>query len=117
MAGLSDVLTTAQNIAAAINGLAQVYLNVQGGKNATALTAATLVKSGAGRLASVSVLVAGSADGAIYDANDATATSGQFYAIPKTIGVFVVNFPVSFGIVVAPGTGQTVSVSYSGALK
>lgn len=117
MAGLSDILTTAQNIASAINGLAQVYLNVQGGRNATALTAATLVKAGAGRLATVTVTDAGSGDGAIYDANNVTAVTGLFYVIPMTVGVFVVNFPVSFGIVVAPGTGQTVSVSYSEALK
>ncbi len=112
MAALSDILSTAQNIAQAINGVAQMYLNVQGSKNTPAITAATLVKGGAGRVASVSVLVAGAA-GSVYDAASASATTGKIFVIPATVGVFVVNFPISFGLVVAPGAGQTVSVSYS----
>lgn len=112
MASLSDILATAQNIAQAINGVASGYVNVQGSKNTAAIATATLVKSGAGRIASVSILVAGAA-GKIYDANSATATTGQVYVIPATVGVFVVNFPLSFGLVVAPGAAQVVSVSYS----
>lgn len=112
MASISDILATAQNIAQAINGVASGYTNVQGSKNTTGITAATLVKSGQGRIASISVLVAGAA-GAIYDANLATATTNKVYVIPATVGVFVVNFPLSFGLVVAPGAAQVVSVSYS----
>lgn len=112
MAGLSDILATAQNIAQAINGVASAYINVQGSKNTAGISAATLVKSGQGRIASVSVLVAGAA-GAIYDANLAAATTNKIYVIPATLGVFVVNFPLSFGLVVAPGAAQVVSVSYS----
>lgn len=113
MAGLSDILTTAQNIVTAINGLAQTYLNVQGAKNSPNISAATLVKSGPGRIAQVSVTTAGSAVGAIYDANASAATTNKLYDIPMTVGVFVVNFPTSYGLVVAPGTGQVVSISYS----
>lgn len=112
MASLSDILTTAQNIVQAINGLGSTYTSVQGTKNATAIATATLVKSGQGRIASVAVLVAGDA-GKIYDANAATVTTGEVYVIPATVGVFVVNFPLSFGLVVAPGAAQVVSVSYS----
>lgn len=112
MAGVSDILSTAQNIAQAINGVASSYIAVQGSKNTAGIAAATLVNSGKGRVASVSVLVAG-AVGAIYDANLATATTNQIYVIPATVGVFVVNFPLSFGLVVAPGAAQVVSVSYS----
>jgi hypothetical protein len=120
MANLSDILTTAQNIASAINGIAQTYLNVQGIKNTAGITAAKLVSvvSAApnppnARLARVSVIVAGSVAGTIYDANNVTATTNPIYVIPMTVGVFEVNFPLSFGLVVVPGTGQTVSVSYS----
>lgn len=109
----SDLSTTAQNAVTAINGLATTYVQVQGAKNAAGITAAVLVKSGQGRIARVSVIVAGSADGMIYDASVATATAAPIFVIPQTLGVFEVNFPLSFGLVVAPGTGQTVSVSYS----
>ena len=113
MASLDDMLTTAKNVVTAINGLAQTYLAVNGSRISSDLTAATLLKTGSGRVAVVSVIVAGSAAGKIYDANSASLTSGPIYEIPTTVGVTFVNLPVVNGIVVAPGTGQTVSVSYS----
>ncbi len=85
---------------------------MQGATASNAITAATLVRNGTGRLASVSVLVAG-AVGAIYDAADAAATTNKVYVIPAVVGVYVVNWPLSYGLVVAPGAGQTISVSYS----
>lgn len=114
MAALTDILTTGQNIVTAINGLAQSYRLLQGNRSATGLTAATSVLSGQGRMVNVSVIVAGSGAGAIYDATDATLTAAPVFTIPMTAGVYPINFPVSNGIVVAPGTGQTVSISYSG---
>jgi hypothetical protein len=112
MADLSGIQTTAQNIVSAINGVAQTYLTVQGVKNAANISAATLVKVGQGRIASVSVLVAGAA-GKIYDTNLVTSTANEIFVIPATVGVFVVNFPLGLGLVVAPGAAQVVSVSYS----
>ncbi len=112
-ASLSDVLTVAKNIAQAINGLAQAYLNVQGAQNFTGLTAATVIKPTAGRIASISVIVAGSADGAVYDSTSTGDTSKPLFVIPMTVGVYVVNLPASFGVTIAPGTGQTVSGSFS----
>ena len=75
------------------------------------LTAATQVKATAGRLVKVSVLVAGSAAGAAYDA--VGATTGQFFVIPNTVGVYLINWPCANGVYVVPGTGQTISVSYN----
>lgn len=112
-ASLDDILTTQRNGVINLANLAETWLQINGKQSANALTAATLVKTGAGRIASVSVVVAGSATGTIYDANSASATSGAVYAIPTTVGVYVVNFPFVNGLVVAPGTGQTISVSYS----
>lgn len=111
-ASLDDILTTQRNGVIAANNLATTYLNVQGVAASNALTTTTLVSSGTGRLASVSVLVAGAA-GKIYDAASTALTTNQVYAIPAVIGVYVINWPISNGIVVAPGAGQTVSVSYS----
>jgi|APCry1669188910_1035180.scaffolds.fasta_scaffold00198_5 hypothetical protein len=113
MASLSDILTSAQNIAQAINSVAAAYLSVQGSRIAPSLAAATLVKLGAGRIAVISITVAGSANGHVYDTNTAAGTGNPIFTIPNTIGVIFVNLPVSVGLVVAPGTGQTVTVSYS----
>lgn len=112
-ASLSDLLTVAKNIVQAISALAQGYLNVQGAQNFTGLTAATVVKSTAGRIANISVIVAGSAAGAVYDSASTGVTTKPLYVIPTTVGVYVVNLPASFGITIAPGTGQTVSGSFS----
>lgn len=113
MASLSDLLTTAKNIASAINGVAQTYINVQGGKIRQNMTASTVVSNAAGRLAVVTVTTAGSAVGTIYDSAATTITTRPIYTIPNTVGVVFVNLPVTYGIVVAPGTGQAVTVSYS----
>lgn len=113
MASLSDILTVGKNIVTAINGVAQNYINVQGAQNSGNLTSATLVQLGQGRVAMVSVTVAGSATGRIYDTNSASSTSNPIYVIPNTVGVVFVNMPVGIGLVVAPGTGQAVTISYS----
>lgn len=113
MASLTDILTTAKNIAQGINTLVQTYINVQGAVNSGSLTATTLVKNSAGRVYNVVVTTAGSAAGTIYDANLAAATTNPIFVIPATVGVYTLNMPCSYGIVVAPGTGQNVVVSYS----
>lgn len=110
---LSDLLTAAKNIASAINNVSQTYLDVQGAQNKAILSSATLVQSGKGRVASISVTTAGSATGMIYDANLATSTTNPVYVIPEAVGLYVVNLPVSFGIVIVPGTDQVLTVSYS----
>lgn len=112
MASMSDILTTAQNIAQAINGVAQTYLSVQGAKNQADIATATLVKSSAGRVATIVVTTAG-AVGSVYDANLATLTTNKIYTIPNVVGSYTVNMPTSYGIVVAPGAGQVVAVGYS----
>jgi hypothetical protein len=113
MASISDILTATKNIVTAINQLGQTYLQVVGSNMDTEITSATLVKQGQGRLARISVTVAGSAAGAVYDAPSASATTNMICVIPNTLGVTEINMPVNNGIVVAPGTGQTVSISYS----
>jgi hypothetical protein len=113
MASLSDILTTTKNIVTALNQLGQTYLDVEGTSSYTQITAATLVKSGQGRIARLVVVVAGSGTGSVYDASSATATNDKLLTIPTTIGIVEVNIPVNTGIVVAPGTGQTVAIVYS----
>lgn len=113
MSSLSDILTAAKNIVTAINGLGQTYLQVSGSKVSVQISVATLVSVGQGRLARVVVTTAGSAAGSIYDASVSTATTSKIFVIANTLGVTEVNIPVNNGIVVTPGTGQVVTVSYS----
>lgn len=113
MSSISDILTAAKNVVTAINQIGQTYLSVSGSSLASNITAATVVKSSQGRVCRVSVVVAGSGAGAIYDANSASATSNKLWTIPTTAGITEINLPVNNGIVVAPGTGQTIAISYS----
>lgn len=114
-ASISDVLTAIKNLVIAVSTVGQNYLNVQGIANLTAITEPSVVKSQAGRICEISVIVAGSATGFIYDATSLSDTTKPLYVIPMAVGTepYVVNLPASFGIVVVPGTGQTVTVSYS----
>lgn len=113
MAAYDDLLTTAQRLVQALTGAAQTFLQVHGLVNKAAISTATLVKSGQGRIATVSVTTAGTGAGAIYDASSTSDTSRPVCVIPMTVGPFVVDLPVGYGIVVAPGTGQVVTVGYS----
>lgn len=69
---------------------------------------------GQARLVRVNVLVAGSAAGSVNDAATvaAAATANQIFVIPNTVGSYLVDWPILSGIVVTPGTGQTVAIVY-----
>jgi hypothetical protein len=114
-ASTSDVLTAIKNIVTALATAAQNYLNVQGLINAANISTPTLVSTKAGRICSVSVLTAGSATGLVYDGALLTAITKPIYVIPTSVGTepYVVNMPLSFGLLVVPGSGQVVTVSYS----
>ena len=112
-ASLSDIMTTAKNLATAINGIATQWLGVQGSSVTTAISSSTIVKNAAGRICVVSVTTAGTTPGTAYDANTAGITTRPLYIIPNTVGVFVVNLPTNYGLLVVPGTGQVVTVSWS----
>ena len=89
-------------------------LTAQGQKTFFNITAATLVKASSGRVAKVSVLVAGSVAGSVNDAATivGAATANEIAVIPNTVGVYNIDFPVSNGIVIKAGTGNTIAVSY-----
>lgn len=113
MSSLSDLLTVTQNLVQSVNGLAQNYFNVQGNGRVAAVASTTQAKIGQGRVCVMSVLVAGSTTGSIYDAATVSATTNKIAVIPNTVGIYVVNIPVQYGVVVAPGASQVVTVSYS----
>lgn len=97
-----------------------IYIR-QGKCSALNITAATVVSSvspdssrGQARLVRVQVLVAGSSGGAAYDSSSTTGNtaSNQVGAWPNTVGSYLIDMPITAGICIAPGTGQTVAVSY-----
>ncbi len=115
-ASLSDLLTAVQHVASNIAQAAQTYLAVNGQQSRSGITAAggsVLLKQGSGRVAYVNVIVAGTAAGSLVDSNSAAAVAPVLAAIPNVVGSYFVNLPYNLGLVVIPGAGQTVTVSFS----
>lgn len=114
----SSDITTAQNLVQAMYAVSNTLNSVLGQANYPAIAANTLVLTGQGRVCMVSVTTAGSATGTIYDANNLMDTSRPIWTIPTTItNPLWVNIPVGYGIVVAPGTGQVLTVTYSAQIR
>jgi hypothetical protein len=113
MASLTDILTASQNVVRAISNLGTTFLQVQGDKVSNNISAVRQVSSGQGRLVRVSVIDAGSAAGFAYDASSVNDLSAPIMSIPKAVGIIDVNIPTNNGIVIKPGTGQVITVSYS----
>lgn len=105
-----------QALAVAINGGSAVPLSAT-----LAITSETVVKAGSGRLfqLTISAPASGSTAGAVYDA----ATTGTVSASDLIAEISVVNggsvitfpggWPVANGIVVSPGTSQSVGASWT----
>ena len=77
------------------------------------ITSATVIKATSGRLFKVSVIVAGAA-GTINDCatTAAAAASNQVGTSPAVVGTIDFNWPMATGIVVVPGAGQTVAITW-----
>jgi hypothetical protein len=113
-ASLSDILTAVQHVASNIATAAERYMRAQGLGTGAALTAPAVLKQGAGRVCMVSVTATGSATGQIIDAAIPSATHPVIAIIPAAVGApYTVNLPFKFGLLVVPGAGMTVTVSYS----
>lgn len=95
-------------------------LGLPGSKSWLNITAATLIDDNTAtsytprRIARVNVIVAGTSNGTV---NDAISVAGvlqtnEVFVIPNTVGSYLVDFPMLSGIVITPGAGQTVAVSY-----
>ena len=77
--------------------------------------APTVIKAVGGRVAKVSVVVAGSTAGAVHNVATvaAAAAANQIAVVPDTVGVYDINMPCGAGIVVVPGTDQVLAVSFA----
>jgi hypothetical protein len=100
-----------QSQPAIIGGAAIVGKGIQTTKD---ITAATALKTSAGRVAKVSVLVVGTSTGSVNDCatTGAVALANQVAVIPEAVGVYDIDMPTSAGIVITPGAGQTLAVSW-----
>jgi len=115
MASLDDILTTQKNGVVGINGLTQAFLRYIGTNTSASLSAATVVAVGAGRLVNVSIVDGGSTEGYIYNASSTSglANSQKLAVMGTTDGVVTLNLVFTSGLVVVPGTGQLVNVTFS----
>ena len=107
-----------QQAPAKLNSVGELLVNSLPALTLLDITAATVVKASPGRVGTCSVIVGGTGAGSI---NDCLTTAqvnvtNQIAVIPalatSQIGVFKVDMNGLTGIVVAPGTGQTVAISY-----
>ena len=112
-ASISDILTATKNIVTALNGYTNALNNINGVSSVSSISTPTLVKSSSGRAVSVNVTTAGSSVGTVYDSASVSALTNPIYIAPSTVGVYAVNMPTQNGIVVVPGTGQVLAISYS----
>ena len=114
-ASLDDILTVQKNGVVAVNTLGQATLRSLGTATSTTVTAAALVVTGKGYLVSFTVVVAGSASGLISNYTSATSVpaTSALAATPATVGVYHCGQVFSDGLVITPGTGQSINVTYS----
>lgn len=84
-------------------------------RSALNITANTVVKSSAGFVVRISVVATSSTAGSIHDALTvgAAGSANEIAVIPATVGTYAIEFPAFSGIVVKPGAGQTVAVSFN----
>jgi hypothetical protein len=113
-ASLDDIFTTAKNIVTAINGLNTSFQRSLGSVTTATVTVDTLVVTGNGRLVNVCVVDGGSADGAIYNINSVTGgtDANTLFTIPQTADIYPLGQIFNSGLVIAPGTGQKINVTY-----
>jgi len=114
-ASLADILTTQKNGVVAVNGIAQANFRSLGTQTSITVTAPTLIYSSKGYLVNFSVVIAGTTAGTISNTNNVStvAAANALCAIPATVGIVKVGQVFSTGLVVTPGTGQSVNVTYS----
>lgn len=115
MASLDDILTTQKNGVVGVNGLNQTMRRAQGTNTSATVTSQTLITATKGYLVNFSVVVAGTTAGTINNAatTAASAAANAICATPTTLGVYSCGAVFSNGLVINPGTGQSINVTYS----
>jgi hypothetical protein len=114
-ASLDDILTTQKNGVVAINNLSQANLKTYGTITSVTVNTTTSIASGTGYIVNFAVVVAGTTPGLIYDSASASTTPANktLCAAPNTIGVYQTGQFFTSGLVIVPGTGQSINITYS----
>jgi len=114
MASLDDILTTQKNAVVSLSNTAQTILRAQGNSTSATVTGDTLIILGRGYLVNVCVVIAGSTTGSIYNASSTstTAAGNKLFATPTTVGMYPLGQVFNTGLVISPGTGQSINVTY-----
>jgi hypothetical protein len=114
-ASLSDILTAQKNGVVALNNIGVTNLRARGTQTSTTVTSPTLIIASGGYLVNFSVVVAGSAAGTIYNSSStgSVSASDALCVVPATVGITSVGQIFKNGLVVVPGTGQSINVTYS----
>ena len=86
----------------------------QGSTTVLAAVGSRIVKSSAGTIGAVSVIVSGTTVGYLHDtqAPASASASNMVAVVPAALGIYSVNMPLASGIVFIAGTGMTASISY-----
>lgn len=87
---------------------------VYGNQSELNISSQTVVKTGTGRIIKLNVTTAGTTAGSVNDCatTGAVAAANLIFTIPNTVGVYVLDFPTLVGLVITPGSGQVVSISF-----
>lgn len=96
------------------NGALIVADNVGSESVTLNVAATTVILNGPGYVGKVSVTVAG-ALGNLYDNNQTgsgNTAANLICAVPATVGVITLDWPVTVGITYVPGAAQVASISY-----
>jgi F420-0:gamma-glutamyl ligase-like protein len=116
MANLDDLLTATKNAVVALNTINTTINYFSGRLTTSTVTSTTLAITGSGILVNVSLTVTGSAVGTINDANTTggVAASNALVSIPNTqVGTIACGQHFSKGLVIVPGSGQSINITYS----
>lgn len=115
MAAETALLSSILNAVRAINGVGQASVFLAGNQTSASYATSVILSTQAGWIANVQVLAAGSAPGFIYNCSTFTAVadSNKLMPIQASLGMQhgFVNF--NTGMVLVPGPGQLVNVTYS----
>ena len=78
------------------------------------ISAATVVKATSGVVVNVNVITAGTTVGTVNDVatTGGAAVTNQVASLPNVVGSYRVGMPCATGIVIVPGSGQVVAVSF-----
>lgn len=116
MAGTDDILSAQKNGVAALGNLYNLQRRVAGTVTSATVSATTLIATGRGRLVSYTLVAPGSADGMIHNSASTGGIAAANALVPtnhSATGVIACGLEFMDGLVVAPGSGQSINVTYT----